>query len=101
MTERDHEEELAQLKLHAAAARREHRTMIMVAATSSSVVFASLGLAIFTDDPAWLNTTMATASLLGSILAIHETETAQEELKEAQRKVEDYQRREYLSRLRS
>lgn len=95
-----HQEELEELKLEALKKRREHYSVIATAAASSAAVFASLPLAVSQDAPPWLTVAMATTGLLGSILAIRETEMTKAELTEAKRKVEDYQARTYISRLR-
>lgn len=91
MHERDRQEELAQLKINASLARGEHRSMIMIAATTSSLVFASLPLAIFSDAPISLKITITTASLIGSVFSIRETESTRAEVLETQRRIEDYQ----------
>lgn len=96
-----HQEELEELKLEASRARREHFSMIGTAVTTSAAVFASLPMAFSQETPAWLTIAVATFGALGGTFAINETEITQAEFKEARRKVEDYQKRTLIRRLRS
>ncbi len=94
------DQQLSKLQIQVSEARREHISVIMMATASSTVVLASLPIAIFTDDPAWLNVTFALSGLFGSTFAIRRTEATQEKIKSAQIKLEDYQAQKDLSRLR-
>ena len=95
-----HQEELEELRLEESRARREHYSMVATAMTASAAVFASLPMAFSQETPVWLTAAVATFGALGGTFAIKETETTQAELKEAKRKVEDYQKRAFITRLR-
>ncbi len=102
MNERDHQtEKLEELNLEASKARRDHYSMVATAMTASATVFASLPMAFSQETPVWLTAAVATFGALGGTFAIKETETTQAELKEAKRKVADYEARIDISRLRS
>ncbi len=102
MNERDQQtEELEKLRLEESRARREHFSMVGTAVTASAAVFASLPMAFSQEAPAWLTIAVATFGALSGTFAINETEITQAEFKEARRKVKDYQKRTFISRLRS
>ena len=96
-----HQEELEELRLEESRARREHYSMVATAMTASAAVFASLPMAFSQETPAWLTAAAATFGALGGTYAINETEITQAEFKEARKKVKDYQKRTFISRLRS
>lgn len=101
MNERDEQQDrLAELQLEVRMAKREHYSLVATALTTSAAVFASLPLALSQDAPAWLTVTFATVGVLSSTFAIRETETTQANLNEAKRKVEDFEKRTFISRLK-
>lgn len=94
-------EKLEELKLGLREARGEHISMIGTAVTASAAVFASLPMALSQETPAWLTIVIATFGALGGTFAIKQTEATRAEIDEAKRKIEDYQARIDISRLRS